>query len=133
MATRTDIALLVIALSLLILILLLIRALMEIRKLAIAIRAILQKTQNDLVPMLSNLTAVSARVRDASGPLAEGVSRVSDLLAAIGEGARTVRLVDSAIRSLLPSTLIGAASFAVGVKAGLAMLLNHWIPRRKGK
>jgi hypothetical protein len=83
--------------------------------------------------MLSNLTAVSARVRDASGPLAEGVSRVSDLLAAIGEGARTVRLVDSAIRSLLPSTLIGAASFAVGVKAGLAMLLNHWIPRRKGK
>jgi uncharacterized protein YoxC len=133
MATITDIALLVIALSLLILILLLIRALMEIRKLAIAIRAILQKTQNDLVPMLSNLTAVSARVRDASGPLAEGVSRVSDLLAAIGEGARTVRLVDSAIRSLLPSTFIGAASFAVGVKAGLAMLLNHWIPRRKGK
>ncbi len=133
MATITDIALLVIALSLLILILLLIRALMEIRKLAIAIRAILEKTQNDLVPMLSNLTAISARVKDASGPLAEGVSRVSDLLAAIGEGARTVRLVDSAIRSLLPSTLIGAASFAVGVKAGLAMLLNHWIPRRKGK
>jgi len=133
MATITDIALLVIALSLLILILLLIRALMEIRKLAVAIRAILERTQNDLIPMLSNLTAVSARVRDASGPLAEGVSRVSDLLAAIGEGARTVRLVDSAIRSLLPSTFIGAASFAVGVKAGLAMLLNHWIPRRKGK
>jgi uncharacterized protein YoxC len=133
MATITDIALLVIALSLLILILLLIRALMEIRRLAIAIRAILEKTQNDLVPMLSNLTAISARVKDASGPLAEGVSRFSDLLAAIGGGARTVRLVDSAIRSLLPSTFIGAASLAVGVKAGLAMLLNHWIPRRKGK
>ena len=54
MATITDIALLVIALSLLILILLLIRALMEIRKLAVAIRAILERTQNDLIPMLSN-------------------------------------------------------------------------------
>jgi len=126
-------ALVIIALGLLALIFLLIWFLIEVRSLARAVRLSLERVQTDLLPIVSNLTATSAHIKGASAQVGEGISKLSDLFVAIGEGAGTIRLLNSILRSLMPSSVIGAASFVVGVKAGLAVLMNHWIRRRKGK
>ncbi|MDH7499015.1 MAG: hypothetical protein QHH30_01350 [candidate division NC10 bacterium] len=133
MPSVINAALILIALSLLALIFLLIGLLLEVRRLASELRLFLQKAQTDWSPILSNLTTTSARIRDASSQVGEGIAKVSDLLAAIGEGAGTIRLLNSILRSFMPSSVIGAASFVVGLKAGLAVLMNHWLRRRKEK
>jgi len=126
-------ALIIIALSLLALIFLLIGLLLEVRRLASGLRLFLERAQTDSLPILSNLATTSAHIKDASAQVGEGIAKVSDLFAAIGEGAGTIRLFNSILRSFLPSSVIGAASFVVGLKAGLAVLMNHWTRRRKGK
>jgi uncharacterized protein YoxC len=126
-----DIALIVIALSLLFLIFLLIGLLIQIRRLVLATKAFLEKAQADLTPLVSNLTTTSAHLKGVSAQAGEGLSRLSNLFGAVGEGAETIRMLNSLIRSLLPSSVIGAVSFVVGVKAGLAALMNQLVRRRK--
>ena len=131
MCVIVDIALIVIALSLLALILLLIGLLIQIRGLVQTAKAFLEKAQTDLGPLVSNVTATSARLKDVSAQAGEGLSRLSNLFAAVGEGAETIRMVNSVVRALLPSSVIGAVSFVVGVKAGLASLMNQLVRRRR--
>lgn len=125
-------ALIIIAVSLLVFIFLLIGLLLEVRKLASDLRRFLERAQTDLLPILSNFTATSTRIKDISAQVGGGIGKLSDLLAAIGEGAGTIRFLNSILRSLMPSSVIGAASFVVGLKAGLTVLMNHWTRRRKG-
>jgi uncharacterized protein YoxC len=133
MTAIMNVALIIIALSLLALIFLLIAFLIEARKMTRDLRSFLERAQVDVLPILSNLSATSVQIKSTSAQAGEGISKLSDLLAAIGEGAGTIRFLNSIVRSLMPSSVIGAASFAVGVKAGLAVLMNHWIRRRKEK
>jgi len=131
MSLIVDIAQIIIALSLLILVFLLIRLLLEMRRLAVALMNFLEQAQADLSPIVTNLTETSERLRDVSAEAGEGVAKLSDLFIAIGEGAGTIRLVNSMLRSLLPSSVIGAVSFVAGVKAGLSVLMNQLFRRRK--
>jgi hypothetical protein len=131
MSVIVDIALIVIALSLLILIIFLIRLLIEIRGLAQTTKGFLEKAQTELLPLVSNLTVASARLKDISARAGEDFSRLSSFFGAIGEGAETIRMLNSLIRALLPSSVIGAVSFVVGVKAGLASLADQLLRRRK--
>ena len=126
-----DIALIVIALSLLFLIFLLIGLLIQIRRLVLATKTFLEKAQTDLEPLVSNLTVTSVHLKDASARAGEGLFKLSNFFGAVGEGAETIRMLNSLIRSLLPSSVIGAVSFVVGVKAGLAALMNQLVRRRK--
>ena len=130
MSVIVDIALIVIALSLLTLIFLLIGLLIQMRGLIQTTKAFLEKAQSDLEPLVSNLTVTSVRLKDASAQATEGFSKLSNLFGAIGEGAETIRMVNSLVRSLLPSSLIGAVSFVVGIKAGLGTLMNQLVRRR---
>jgi len=131
MSLIVDIAQIIIALSLLILVFLLIRLLLEMRCLAVALMNFLKQAQADLSPIVTNLTETSERLRDVSAEAGDGVAKLSDLFVAIGEGAGTIRLVNSMLRSLLPSSVIGAVSFVAGVKAGLSVLMNQLFRRRK--
>jgi uncharacterized protein YoxC len=131
MCVIVDIALIVIAVSLLALILLLIGFLIQIRGLVQTAKAFLEKAQADLGPLVSNATATSARLKDVSAQAGEGLSKLSNLFVAVGEGAETIKMVNSVVRALLPSSVIGAVSFVVGVKAGLASLMNQLVRRRR--
>jgi hypothetical protein len=126
-----DIALIVIALSLLFLIFLLIGLLVQIRRLVLVTKAFLEKAQTDLEPLVSNLTVTSVHLKDASARAGEGLFKLSNFFGAVGEGAETIRIVNSLVRSLLPSSVIGPVSFVVGVKAGLAALMNQLVRRRR--
>jgi len=131
MSVIVDIALIVIALSLLTLIFLLIGLLMQMRGLAQTAKAFLEKAQKDMEPLVSNLTVTSVHLKDASAQAGEGLFRLRNFFGAVGEGAETIRMVNSLVRSVLPSSVIGAVSFVVGVKAGLAALANQLVRRRK--
>ena len=131
MSVIVDIALIVIALSLLTLIFLLIGLLIQMRGLIQTTKAFLEKAQSDLEPLVSNLTATSVHLKDASARAGEGLFKLSNFFGAVGEGAETIRMLNSLIRSLLPSSVIGPVSFVVGVKAGLAALMNQLVRRRR--
>jgi hypothetical protein len=133
MATIVNISLIVIALSLLVLIFSFICLLREVRSLACNLKEFLDRAQRDLSPTISNLTATSTYLKEMSSRAGEGISMVSDLLVAVGEGAETIRRMNAILRALLPSGAIGAASFVVGVKSGLGVLLEQLLRRRKGK
>jgi|GEM_PF-3543574 uncharacterized protein YoxC len=126
-----DFVLIIIALGLLALLILLIAFLLEVRRLTREVTSFLERTETKLVPILANLSGTSVHLKAIAAQAEEGISKISDLFVAIGEGAGTVRLINHLLRSLMPSSVVGTASLLAGIRAGLAVLMSHWTRRRK--
>lgn len=120
-----EIAAILGAASLAVLVGFLVPVLVQLRKTVAESERLLMKMNADLPPLVEELQATSRNLNDLSNQAREGVEHASVLLHAVGEVGESVRQVHNVVRGSSGTVLTNVASMVAGFKAATQVMRDR--------
>jgi len=109
----------------------LIPALLEIRRAAWRLQEFIRTLELDLRPVIQEAREGVRAATKAAQDVAEGTARLRGAMTAVEEAGDNLRMTTAAIRGVLGSRLIPVASILAGVRAGTKFLWKRYTRRRE--
>jgi uncharacterized protein YoxC len=131
MSTVGEAALWVLAAVSLLWTLLLIPALLELRRAAWRLQEFIRTLELDLRPVLQEAREGVRAATKAAQDVAEGTARLRGVMASVEEAGENLRMTTATIRGVLGSRLIPVAGVLAGVRAGAKFLWKAYTRRRE--
>jgi uncharacterized protein YoxC len=127
----TGIALVIIAASIVILVLMLIPAIATIKRTAASVGSLSDMIQTELKPTLQELTAVLAELKTVGGGVAEHTNDVTRFMTALGETGTNLSTINRSV-SVVTGVLSATSTWATGAKVAGKYLLERYLKKRGG-
>ena len=131
MNTVATAAVVVLAVVSLLWTLMLITALLELRRAAWRMQEFIRTLELDLRPVIQEAREGVRTAAKAAQEVADGTARLRGAMAAIQEAGENLRMTTGTIRAVLGSRLIPVAGVLAGVRAGAKFLWKHYTHRRE--
>jgi uncharacterized protein YoxC len=100
--------------------------LIQVRKTVAESEQLLAKMNNDLLPLIGELRAMSHRVNDLTEQARMGVEHAAVLLHAVGEVGESVQYVHDVVKGSSGSMLTNMASVVAGVRAATHVMKERF-------
>jgi len=100
--------------------------LIQVRKTVAESEQLLAKMNNDLLPLIGELRAMSHRVNDLTEQARVGVEHAAVLLHAVGEVGESVQYVHDVVKGSSGSMLTNVASVIAGLKAATHVMKERF-------
>jgi uncharacterized protein YoxC len=123
--TIVEIAAMLVAASLAVLVGFLVPVLVQLRKTVAESERLLVKMNTDLPPLVEELQATSRNLNDLSNRAREGVEHASVLLHAVGEVGESVQQVHNVVKGSSGTVLTNVASMVAGFKAATQVMRDR--------
>lgn len=123
--TIFELAALIAAIALSVLIAYVVPLLIQFRKTLAETGELLARTKEDLPPLITEMRSMSQSVCELSEQLGEGVEHANAFLHAVGEVGETVHQVNSTVRGTSGMLLANVASLLAGVRAASAFIKRN--------
>jgi len=127
----TGIALIVIAVSILILVLALIPAIATLRRTASSVGSLSDMVQQELKPTLQELTAILVELKTVGGGIVEHTDDVKLFMTALGETGANLSTINRSV-GLVTGVLNTTSTWATGMKVAGRYLLEQYLKKRGG-
>jgi uncharacterized protein YoxC len=127
----TGIALIIIAVSIVILVLMLIPAIATVKRTAASVGSLSDMIQTELKPTLQELTAVLAELKTVGGGVAEHTNDVTRFMTALGETGTNLSTINRSV-SVVTGVLSTTSAWATGAKVAGKYLLERYLKKRGG-
>ena len=131
MNTVATTALVVLAVLSLLWTIMLIPALLELRRAAWRLQEFIRTLELDLRPVIQEARDGVRAATKAAQAVADGTARLRGAMEAVEEAGENLRLTTGAIRAVLGSRLIPVAGVLAGLRAGGKFLWKHYTRRRE--
>ena len=124
-------ALVVIAIILLLWTVMLIPALLEVRRAAWRLQELIRTLELELKPVLADARETLRAAARAAEDVAAGTARVRGTLGAFQRAGDNVLATTDTVRAVFGSRLIPVAALLAGMRGGAKFLWKHWTRRRE--
>ena len=131
MNTVATTALVVLAVLSLLWTIMLIPALLELRRAAWRLQEFIRTLELDLRPVIQEARDGVRAATKAAQAVADGTARLRGAMEAVEEAGENLRLTTGTIRAVLGSRLIPIAGLLAGLRAGGKFLWKHYTRRRE--
>lgn len=125
-----EVATVVIAGALVVLLFVIVPAIAEIRKTAAALRSLITHTETELIPTIRELQETLADLKTVTGGVAEKVDDVKLFMDAVGGAGRNIRAINSVVGGVA-NLVTGSSAWVVGAKVAGKYLLEK-ITKKRG-
>ena len=127
----TSIALIIIVVALSVLVLVMIPAVLAVKRTAESLGSLAGMVQNELRPTLQELTGVLAELKTVSGGIAERTDDVKCFMAALGETGTNLHTINRAVGAV--SGVVNTTSaWTTGARVAGQYLLERYLKKRGG-
>jgi len=127
----TGIALIIIALSILILVLTLLPAIATIKRTAVSVGSLADMIQEELRPTIQELTAVLVELKTVSGEVAEHREDLNRFMTAMGETGVNLSTINRSV-GVVAGLLSATSAWTTGAKVAGRYLLERYLKKRGG-
>jgi len=127
----TGIALIIIALSILILVLTLLPAIATIKRTAVSVGSLADMIQEELRPTIQELTAVLVELKTVSGEVAEHTEDLNRFMTAMGETGVNLSTINRSV-GVVAGLLSTTSAWTTGAKVAGRYLLERYLKKRGG-
>jgi len=127
----TGIALIIIALSILILVLTLLPAIATIKRTAVSVGSLADMIQEELRPTIQELTAVLVELKTVSGEVAEHTEDLNRFMTAMGETGVNLSTINRSV-GVVAGLLSATSAWTTGAKVAGRYLLERYLKKRGG-
>ncbi len=124
-------ALVVLAVLSLVWTILLVPALLALRRAAIRLQELIRTIELDLRPILRQAQEALATLNQAGQKVVENTAKVGRVVGALEEAGENIRMTTGVLRAVFGSRIIPVASLLAGVRAGVRMLWRRSSRRRE--
>jgi uncharacterized protein YoxC len=131
MNTVATTALVVLAVVSLLWTIMLVPALLELRRAAWRLQEFIRTLELDLRPVIQEARDGIRAATKAAQEVANGTARLRGAMAAVEEAGENLRMTTGAIRAVFGSRLIPIAGVLAGVRAGVKFLWKQYTRRRE--
>ncbi len=131
MNTVATTALVVLAVVSLLWTIMLVPALLELRRAAWRLQEFIRTLELDLRPVIQEARDGVRAATKAAQEVANGAARLRGAMAAVEEAGENLRMTTGTIRAVFGSRLIPIAGVLAGVRAGLKFLWKQYTRRRE--
>jgi len=131
MNTVATTALVVLAVVSLLWTIMLVPALLELRRAAWRLQEFIRTLELDLRPVIQEARDGVRAATKAAQEVANGTARLRGAMAAVEEAGENLRMTTGTIRAVFGSRLIPIAGVLAGVRAGLKFLWKRYTRRRE--
>jgi len=131
MNTVATTALVVLAVVSLLWTIMLIPALLELRRAAWRLQEFIRTLELDLRPVIQEAREGVRAATKAAQQVADGTARLRGAMASVEEAGENIRMTTGAIRAVFGSRLIPIAGLLAGVRAGAKFLWTQYTRRRE--
>ena len=128
----TGIALIIIAVSILILVLALLPAIATVKRTAASVGSLSDMVQTELKPTIQELTAVLTELKTVGGGVEEHTNDVTRFMTALGETGSNLSTINRSV-SVVTGVLATTSTWATGAKVAGRYLLERYLKKRGGK
>jgi hypothetical protein len=111
--------------------LLLIPALLELRRAAWRLQEFIRTLELDLRPVIQEAREGVRAATRAAQDVAEGTARLRGAMASVEEAGENLRMTTATIRGVFGSRLIPVAAILAGMRAGVKFLWKEYTRRRE--
>jgi uncharacterized protein YoxC len=127
----TEIALVIIALSVLILVVTLVPAIMTARRTAASVGSLYEMIQKELKPTIQELTAVLVEMKTISNEVAEHTDDVKRFMTALGETGTNLSTINRSV-GVVTGLLSTTSAWTTGAKVAGKYVLERYLKKRGG-
>jgi len=127
----TDIALIIIAVSILILVLMLLPAIATFKRTTASVGSLSDMIQEELKPTLQELTAVLAEMKTVGGGVAEHSEDLNRFMTALGETGINLLTLNRTV-GVVAGVISTTSAWATGAKVAGRYLLERYSKKRGG-
>lgn len=127
----TEIALITIALSILILVVTLVPVILTVKRTAASVGSLYDMIQKELKPTIQELTALLVELKTVSGGIAEHTDDVKLFMTALGETGTNLSTINRSM-SVVTGALITSSAWMTGAKVAGRYLLERYL-KKKGR
>jgi uncharacterized protein YoxC len=130
--TLTEIALITIAVSFLILVVTLLPVILTVKRTADSVGSLYDMVQKELKPAIQQLTALLAELKTVSSGVAEHTDDVKRFMSALGETGTNLSTINRSV-SVVTGLLTTTSAWATGAKVAGKYVLEQYLKKRGGK
>lgn len=127
----TGIALIIIAVTLCILVLILIPTLLAVKRSAASVGELAEMVQSELKPTLHELTGVLAELKTVGGSMAEYNDDVRRFMSELGEAGNNLHTINRTV-GVVTGALNTTSAWATGAKVAGKYMLERYLKKRGG-
>ncbi|MGB9082140.1 MAG: DUF948 domain-containing protein [Desulfuromonadaceae bacterium] len=131
MMPLTGIALIIIAVTLCILVLILIPTLLAVKRSAASVGELAEMVQSELKPTLHELTGVLAELKTVGGSMAEYNDDVRRFMSELGEAGNNLHTINRTV-GVVTGALNTTSAWATGAKVAGKYMLERYLKKRGG-
>lgn len=124
-----NIAAVIVALAMVVLVVVLIPLIMELRRTATAVREFVERMEADLKPTIAEVNRTLADVQVLTGGAAERVEDIKCFMAAVGETGRGLRTISSVV-SGISGALATSSLWVTGAKVAGSFMMDKLRKKR---
>jgi uncharacterized protein YoxC len=125
-----SLAVVIIAITVVVLVAFMIPAFIEIRKTAVSIREISVRSENELIPVLNELHKTLTAVKSLAEGAATKTEDVKSFLDALGDTGRNLRTINNVVGTVA-GVLSSSSAWLVGAKVAGRFILERLSRKRK--
>lgn len=127
----TEIALITIALSILILVVTLVPVILTVKRTAASVGSLYDMIQKELKPTIQELTALLAELKTVSSGVAEHTDDVKRFMTALGETGTNLSTINRSV-SVVTGVLNSTSAWVTGAKVAGKYVLERYLKKRGG-
>ncbi len=127
----TEIAAVIMAITLCILVLTLIPAILAFKRAAVSFGELCEMVQCELKPTLQELTGVLAELKTVSGGIAEHTDDVKCFMSALGETGTNIHTINRAV-NVVSGAINTTSAWTTGAKVAGKYMLERYLKKRGG-
>lgn len=125
-----SLAVVIVAITMVVLAAFMIPAFIEIRKTAAAIREAATRTENELVPVLHEMHKTLDELKSFAEGIATSAEDVKSFMEALGDTGRNLRTINNVVGSVA-GVLASSSAWAIGAKVAGKFILDRLSKKRK--
>jgi uncharacterized protein YoxC len=129
--TLTEIALITIAVSFLILVVTLLPVILTVKRTADSVGSLYDMVQKELKPAIQQLTALLVELKTVSSGVAEHTDDVKRFMSALGETGTNLSTINRSV-SVVTGLLNTTSAWATGAKVAGKYVLEQYLKKRGG-
>lgn len=127
----TEISLVVIAVSFLVLVLTVLPTVIAIKRTATSIGSLSDMVQAELKPTIQELTAVLAQLKTVGGSVSEHIDEMAQFVAALGETGHNLHTINRSM-SVVTGALTTSSAWLSGAKVAARYVLKRNLKKKGG-
>ncbi len=125
-----SLAVVVVAITMVVIAAFMIPAFIEIRKTAIALREATERAESELKPVLHELHKTLEELKSLVEAAASRVEDVKSFMEALGDTGHNLRTINHVMGSVA-GVLVGSSAWAVGIKTAARVILERLLTKKK--